>query len=325
MSKPKLASSKTHPMLRHRGFTVPCPPLREFEAAFNALVAQGELSMCCYGHPRVGKTMACAHLRAKLEERGSMVIHWATLVRDDKDRESGDSLYHQLLLGEGLKLTFAPTQALNALISRSLADADRLGTDKVLIAIDEAQNMTVRKWWMLKKLFDDLSEQGFAPFVLLMAQMEILDCLESLRSTQKSVPLVDRFLLRLHKYPGVKVADFANVLGFYDEARWPAAGPTFTEHFVPKLWAAGWRLRDTSPHFVGAFQRLAGELAQDASEFGMKYLTTSVRALMNFGAADVDSLTDLAGAVNHCVRTSGLIESSRLVGRVIPRKNRAVM
>lgn len=303
-----------HPVLRQRGFTIKAPPLREFVSEFSKLLSYGELSMVCFGPPRCGKSTASAFLRNRLEETGQAVVLWAHIERDVRQKKGTDRLWQDLCRGQNDALDPLINRPYYTLVNRTRVLADKLGTPKVLIALDEGQNLTDELYFALKKLVDDLIEYGLSPFVLQMAQPEILSRAERLKH-RLFHDLVDRFLTRMYRFRGLRLDEFDEVLRHYDNACWPEGSSTsYVAHFAPNLWRAGWRMEQQVPAFVAAFTALATELGKDSSDIGMKFVTTAVRGLLNALAQNEAASETIQPLVHDCVRSCGYIEAARQVG-----------
>lgn len=314
-----------HPVLRHRAFVIPSPPLQEFETALKRKIRGGELSLCLYGPPRVGKTSAIQYVLHDLQAKKKTVIRKASFEKQQLPSRVDRADFWRCFLG-GLAANTAswrsPASARTALLNGLMAESDTLRTDTVLIVVDEAQNLVVHHLSMLKLLIDELIDLGRNPFLLLSAQPEILDRPDTLVRNNLH-DLVDRFFTQWHRMRGLRTNEFANFLHAYDELRWPAAkdekssqGPTFTEYFAPQLATNG-GLVTLSPYFEDYFRELNRSIGNKPDlEVETKYLVSAIRVfLLHLRAARrLPVPSAVAAAIKDAVGQCGIIESRRRVG-----------
>ncbi len=289
----------THPVLSPTGVVFKAPPLTEFLQEFSRLVSMGEVSLACVGLPRTGKSTAKRFLKAQFEANGKMAVYSATLQKGGGRR---GSFWRDFLRQQSAGLALMTHLPYDALFNDILATADRLGTDKVLLVIDEAQNLSMQKLAALKKLTDELQDHALAPFTLLFAQSDWTALLEAL-TAHGYFDLVDRFLSRRHRFRGLYLTEIEGFLRAYDQARWPPdSGTTYTQFFAPERWQQGWRLASAAPEFIEAFkaQLLSGE-----KEVRMKFVAMAARAFL----VDQQTQPPTKALVEKAVRDSGIVQS----------------
>lgn len=303
-----------HPLLVPQGFTFKSPPLVEFVEEFSRLVQNGEVSMVCYGAPRFGKSTARRFLQEKLDANGQMVVVSAILDRDVKNRDSRNSLWRDLLRGKDRSANLMSASPYDTLFNKLCVEADMRETSRVLVILDEAQNLTLEKLAGLKKFIDELIEHGLAPFVLLMAQPEIL-----IRPARLKVfhfeDLIDRFFTRMYRFRGLSPDEIVGVLSLFDKTEWPeSSGTSFTAHFLETPWKQGWRLENQAITFKAKFAALNKRLNTGTNEIGMKYLVTAVRILFNTMKGASYQPFELDALIEASVSQSGLAQAYQIVG-----------
>lgn len=308
-------TADTHPVLRQRGFAIEAPPVREFLERFDNCLRVGELSLCAYGVPRVGKTTTLRHLSRVLEENcitvvaGSIERQQRPKVIDKKE------LWDEFLKTELQKAWHSPSASREALLNHLMVSADRLGNKRVVLLCDEAQNLVVQHLAMLKKLTDELIHEGFSPFILIMGQSEILRQIEKLRE-ERLYDLVDRFFTNQHRFRGLSPDEIQAVLAAYDVIEFPlGSGISFTAYFAPELFRAGWRLEVEAEAFAREFSSVYLEYRLGAfKELEMKYLVSAVRWLLT--SLSEQRRIAPSRLIGECVRRCGLIEARRTVGDI---------
>lgn len=306
-----------HPVLSHAGLVFKVPPLVEFMEEFLNLLNRGELSMVCYAPPRFGKSTARRYIQTALSSSKSMVVVTAIIERDVHNKDSRSRLWRDLLRGKDMAANLLSTSPYDTLFNKLVVEADMLQTDSVLVLLDEAQNLSVEKLAALKKLIDELIDHGLSPFVLLIAQPEIMLRSRRLRECNLA-DLVDRFFTQVYRFRGVSLKEFPEVLGMYDSTDWPLkSGESYTAYFLPEAWKQTWKLKNQSSTFESAFMALHKSLGIKSEEVGMKYLVTAVRNfLLAIQADGVPTPTKVAELVQQCVARSGLVQAYQRVGNV---------
>lgn len=303
--------AERHPVLRQNGFILPSPPLVEFVGEFSRLLQDGELSMVYYGRQRFGKSTARRFIVEAIESKHEMVVIWATIARDVKQTMPRDQLWRDMLRGRQLKANWLTTKPYATLIKSLLVQAEELGTDIVIIILDEGQNLSLERLGDLKKLLDDLIDEGLSPFVVLGAQPEILLRPERLLRFNKE-DLVDRFFVNKYRFRGVLPEEFGEVLGYYDNAVW--GGKTYTEHFLPGIWKQGGRLAARATTFQAAFSDLNEKLSTGTQEVGMKYLTAAIRRFFLDVGEGLPTIREQEDVIRQAAETSGLAGAWKVVG-----------
>lgn len=316
-----------HPMLRQRGFIIQSPPLLRFEKTFFELLRRGELGLCAYGVPRVGKTTAGQYIRYRLTTEKLAAYRIAGIERQQGARVDRAEFWHCFIENSLTSLkSVSPAVAKKALISGLMVEADALKTRKVVLAIDEAQYLTFQHLAMLKLLIEDLINLGLSPFLLLFAQPEILK--RPAQLIEKNYhDLVDRFFIHWHQVTGLTLAEFSNVLAAYDTLAWApeegGAAITFTQYFSPRL-AANKGLNSLTPYFVEHFRKVNRDLGggsggEKPEEFETKFLVTAVRIfLLNLQAnPSLLERQQVSDAIKVAIQSSGIFESRRSVGNAL--------
>jgi type II secretory pathway predicted ATPase ExeA len=307
-------SVSIHPVLKQRGFTLKAPPLLEFVGEFSKLMSFGETGMVMYSAQRYGKTTAAKYVRERVAENNTCVVLHSHIGRERNPPSGADHVWMDMYRGDAPTVSQHIRTPMLSLIHKVQALADKQQTPRVLISIDEAQNLTDDVYFGLKKLVDDFIDVGLSPFVLLVAQPEILARASKLKKRLLH-DLVDRFLTRWHRFRGLRLDEFAGVMRHYDKLCWPEDSDTpYSEYFVPDLWRAGWRLEQLAPRFAAEFERLARSIGRDPSDIGMKYVTSSVRGLFNMLQANPALANHIETLVHDCVHSCGFIESAKQVG-----------
>jgi hypothetical protein len=305
---------QVHPLERQGAIFFPTPPVLEFGETLRGLVESGDTSLICFGQSRGGKSsLFNALVRFGAEQKNAVVFHaamsgtgdgatsWPRLARELTDSRAGRSPFHS-------------TSNEEALVKRAESEAHELDVHRVLILIDEAQELSTEQLLGLKKFTQVLINRGLSTFVLQFGQPEILAVPNKLASTDRT-SLVDRFYLRKHRLRGLRRSEFSLVLACFDTTVWPAPdGPSYTAHYLPELSAHGWKMESLSSHFQRAFQSIAKAHFRDPDDIPIKYLVfAATKLLLNAGVTSSPS-ADLGSLIEGYAGDSGIVESFEVVG-----------
>jgi hypothetical protein len=312
-----------HPMVRQRGFVIESPPLLRFEKTVFDLLRRGELGLCAYGAPRVGKTTAGLYIQYRLTAGKVAACRIVGIERQQGARVDRADFWQCFVENSLTSMkTRSPAAARKALISGLAVEADALNTRKVVLAVDEAQYLTVQHFAMLKLLLEDLINLGLSPFLLLLAQPEILNRPSELLKHNYH-DLVDRFFIHWHQMKGLALAEFPDFLASYDTLTWKAeeGGPaeSFTQYFAPRL-APEKGLKGLAPYFEDRFRQVHRELGGGKTEeFETKFIVTAVRIFL-LNVHDNPGLLKpqlVSEAIKAAIESCGIYESRRSVGNAL--------
>lgn len=298
-----------HPLEQPEGYIVKTGPILEVADQVTAALQGLSLGMACTALTRTGKSVAMAYLGNRFIERRSAAWLYCSML-DDSGTTRGPTPNDLLraLRGDedGDDARIVHQQPLRALVGFCRNECDRLGTPTVVFGIDEAQCLSYRQLKMLKHATNILVKAKLRPFVLLMAQPELMH-LRALLLETGHPDLVLRFMSKQHVMRGLKEADIAGFCGALDELVWPEGSrTTYTAHWAPELWRSGWRARAIAEPLWAAFVRLARSISMDVEslQVGGYYVADAVLTVMRHlqshpQDATAESLYDRA-AKNSC-------------------------
>ena len=116
---------------------------------------------------------------------------------------------------------------------------------------------------------------------------------------------------------GLRLNEIPTVLAFYDQTRWPEeGGPTYSGHFLPDLWAQGWRMENQAGPLQDSFRKVAREFHRDENDIAAKYVVFAANSfLLNAQKTLANGGTQRA-LIEDAVRRSGIVESYEFLGDV---------
>lgn len=212
-----------------------------------------------YSPPRYGKTQAMYIVELLLARRKPNVPI-ITIEAFESDVVNENTMWRQTLASLGVQTTGRATTGdlrgkMVSLVQNQFQSIK--GPRVALMLIDEAQNWTVREWRVLKGFMNMLrkSPLNIRLVVVLFAQTAILSRREELkRLSDRSEDLVDRFMRDLREFPPLD--DVGEIMSIFEQFDNPEfddfpdeSGICYSQFFLPKAYAAGWRL-STSSKFV---------------------------------------------------------------------------
>jgi hypothetical protein len=176
--------------------------------------------------------------------------------------------------------------------------ADQRGDDRVVLFIDEAQNLREIEYEWLRDVHDELENHELRLFTFLVGQTQLL-AQKSVLQAQDKDQIVARFMVEELAFKGIACGgECAAVMAAYDHGEYPAAsGWSYTRFYVPQAYSAGLRLGESGALLWAAFEdahinaRLEGPV-----EIPMKYFTSAIEAALLLSAErDAPTLTFDAG------------------------------
>jgi hypothetical protein len=124
------------------------------------------------------------------------------------------------------------------------------GSSRLTLLGDEMQRLSQVEYTWLIDLTNDLQEQGVRVTSVFFGQPELRSIRQVLMHTHRG-DILGRFLARIYPFHGIRSAlELHEIMNAYDEPEhfsFPAgSGWCFTRFFLPRAYAAGWRLASCS-------------------------------------------------------------------------------
>ena len=288
-----------HPIVADRAYFA----TRAVEAMYDQIescIRHRDTGRCFVGVPRSGKTWAIEILSRGLRQVfANLVIISLNAKQHDKSTEKG-------FFGDFLEDVSVPFEDKTTALVRRRRCVQHIKTrcvqsdsSTVLMFVDEGQNWHADEFTWIRDLSNDLLKFDSVTLVLvLLAQSEISLTRSKFRSTNRG-DLVGRYLRDPITLGGVQSQDDLEVvLKCCDDPslhEYPDySGVSYSEFFLPKAYAAGWRLKGESQLLWSC---ICNEVAHGTSHppnFGMAWIMNSIRDFL-IRAAPFDA-DDLAGS-----------------------------
>ena len=289
-SRPR--SIDEHP-LKRRTYRVPTPSIKAVIALVDECLFMFVGGALIHGRPRMGKSCAIDFVITDLHARHPKLSTYK--MRWIKPQVPSETAFFAALL-HAVKHPAQPSASKSALRGRLVHKlrqvADTLGDERVVLFIDEAQNLREIEYEWLRDLHDELENNGIRLFTFLIGQHQLL-AQKSAFQAQDKEQIVARFMIEELAVRGIaSEGECAAVMGAYDRGEFPASsGWTYTRFFVPLAYAAGLRLAESAPRLWRAFDDAHVKAQLDGSpEIPMKYFTAAIEAAL-LTSADHDAAT----------------------------------
>ncbi len=209
-----------------------------------------------YGQQRNGKTRAAQYLASAI---GSVlgysiaVLHWIVPEQLESKQTEREFVQEMIQQSGCMRVSGRDLAILRRRCHTHLVDlAKAAGSKRLIVIIDEAQNLTRSQYGYLIFCFNALEQLGIFPFFLLIGQPELRNAPESWREAS-GMQVLGRFFAREHIYRGVNCADVEAVLQSFDVAAEGESAPPLARIF-PSAYASGFELAKLSPVFVEAME-----------------------------------------------------------------------
>lgn len=214
-----------------------------------------------YGFPRMGKTRAVNYvIRILQEELGPEFPMYHISCRTRKNPTENfffedllNGINHDLAL-VGSKPNLKRKRLLNALIEQ----AEIANSNKVILFLDDAQNLFELEYRWLMDLYNELAIQNIHLIVFLVGQTELMFQRTAYRDSGK-YQLVGRFMSQDYEFKGLQdMDDIEECLAGYDEfSEYPIkSGWSYTRFYFPEAFSTGFRLSQLSTDIWVTIQTL---------------------------------------------------------------------
>ena len=275
-----------HP-LRRRTYRVPTPSIAAFRTLIDECLFLYISGALIHGRPRMGKSYAIEFVRRDLEQRfPKLSIYKMRCTRSQAPSEN--SFFATLLnVAKHPAQSSASKAALRGRLVHKLRQvADQRGDDRVVLFIDEAQNLREIEYEWLRDVHDELENHELRLFTFLVGQTQLL-AQKSVLQAQDKDQIVARFMVEELAFKGIASGgECSAVMAAYDHGEYPAqSGWNYTRFYVPQAYSAGLRLGESGARLWEAFSdahitaRLEGPV-----EIPMKYFTSAIEAALLLSA-----------------------------------------
>ncbi len=237
-----------------------------------------------YGAQRNGKSRACSYLvgmLASLLGYNLAVVHWTIPDQAEAKKNEREFVQEALLQSGCERLTSRDLAILRRRLFTHLYElTEATGSKRLVILVDEAQNLGRLQFSYLIHAFNSLENMGIQPFFLLVGQPELRNRFKDW-SEGKGLQVLGRFFAREYQYRGIALDEISLVLESFDV---PLEGDSFSvfSHVFPGAYEAGWRLEKLTPCFKEALALIMRKHnITSGLRLPMQYFRSSVLSVLN--------------------------------------------
>ena len=269
-----------HP-LTLRKYRIPTPSIAAMRDLIDECLFLYITGATIEGRPRIGKSYAIDFMRMNLATRHPKMSVYR--IRCKKQQAPSESMFFSTLLNA---VNHAAPQgssrsAMRGRLTHKIRQvADTNGDHRIVLFVDEAQNLREIEYEWLRDVHDELEINELRLFVFLVGQPQLV-AQKSAFQAQGKEQIVSRFMVEELHFQGITSPQAcATCLLAYDQGEYPIkSGWCYTRFFLPLAYAAGLRLHDEGAAVWQAFEdahiraNLGGNL-----DIPMKHFTTAVEA-----------------------------------------------
>lgn len=305
----------SHPVTSAFGFVYLSGSLKEMIVEFGKCMQGGQLGLLCYAPTSFGLSTAARFIAEQIMQSAAAVTFTLRVDQSWNSRDQVEDLWRSILQPYARSLQPTIASPYSALLNLVTTRADELGTDRAVLVLDDAHNLSHGQLAALKGLDDDLRHRGLSTFILRFAQPAVLASAALLRQDLRS-DLAVRFFKNRHRLRGLREDEVSGLLRYYDQTIWPTGSEmTFTQAFAPKLWSAGFRLESMEATAVQSIRDSCRRVSSNSNDFGISYLTSALRQFLTEPALRGQPSTEqLAGLMASAIERSGWDIAFKLAG-----------
>lgn len=200
-----------------------------------------------YGYPRIGKTGAVRYLVSVLQEDLGPNYPLYHITCKTRKNPNENSFFEDMLLGVKHDLALVGSKSnvkRNRLVNLLIEKAEQANSNKVILFLDEAQNLFEIEYRWLMDIYNELSLAQVHLIVFLVGQRELLNQRTVYRDTGR-YQLVGRFMSQAYEFKGIlDIEDLEELLLGYDKySEYPIGSScSYTQFYFSDAFNNGFRL-----------------------------------------------------------------------------------
>ncbi|HCY15442.1 MAG: hypothetical protein A2Z93_01540 [Curvibacter sp. GWA2_64_110] len=236
-----------------------------------------------YGQQRNGKTRAAKYLAGALPTLLGYevaVLHWIIPEQQHAKQTEREFVQEMIQQSGSVRVQSRDLAVLRRRCHTHLVDLAReAGSKRLVVIVDEAQNLSKAQFGYLIYCFNALEGLGIYPFFLLIGQPE-LENTPTAWAEAGGMQVTGRFFAREHIYRGVRIDHIENVLIAFDTPPEDNAPSPLALAF-PAAYASGWGLSALAPQYREAMELVMKKHnIPSGLRLPMQYLRASLLGLL---------------------------------------------
>jgi len=301
----------THPLYQPMWLKFTTPEVVALDSQIKQWIHCGITGAQILGDARTGKTTATEILCNSYTSRqnGKRIPgHRFTVPKLDK-RTIGNC-WRRLYVSTGGEETLSYRQSDKYIsqVENYFTDLSHLNDERaVLLFVDECQRLSLEQIDVFADLQNSLRDRRVSLYIFFIGNLSEYSKMLRIVEEKEFDHLRGRFFGQQYYFSGIQTLKQVEAcLAQYDQTRYPEdSGPTFTEFFLPKEFAGGWRLESQAGLIWKAYQRWT-EIT-DRRTWGMKYFIGTINPLLTdyLPKYGVNKLN--LKMIKRCIDVSGLL------------------
>lgn len=230
--------------------TIETPMINDLHATLTQWILCGFTGGLIVGDARLGKTQAIRSLTESIPDRNGDYIHICRVNFGKRDVKTIRSVYHRIArsLGKPTRASMTSDALLSDLILYFADAAIANHNRKVVLIIDEAQELIVDQLCAFVELFNELEELGISLSVFFVANKDRFTPLAEQLLKDENRFIRERFFNYIYVFHGIRSIDeLRSCLSYYDHYIVdPPTGRTVTQYYCPNAITTGFSLVGTA-------------------------------------------------------------------------------
>ncbi len=206
------------------------------------------------GRPLVGKSHFLLYAKRAIPPLlgGAVIQLWSFLGYACGSKEE---VLRSLLLQSGCRAATArsPSVLLDRLINHLVSAAQSIGSRRVVLLIDELQELPPDMYPVLMSIVSGLQTYGLVPCCISMAQPEIQERIQDLHD-QAKLQVIGRFFSQVKRFDALTIDEAIETIRNID-----APDAAFTAKWFPHLRDIGWSLDRLGPPLHASIDELRAQ------------------------------------------------------------------
>ncbi len=303
-----------HPLNNRPLYILTMPVLKTFQEVVVAIKRKrpGQAYMAEF---RKGKSTGWKMIKTKIKEVLPNVA-FGLVPASTLSSNTDAALWREILEAHGLPVTGTAQERRSRFMNYVISSCITAGGRHFVLFIDEGQNWGEAEYTYLRDLETALADlHDYLLTTVIVGDPKLQDLSDAFRATRKD--LWSRFMMAPAQFPGTdSVDDLKFYMAEHDSIKrceYPAgSGVSYTEFFMQKAYAAGWRLEDQAQMAWEAYARAAETVGRKPENIGMQWVSEAVvEFLLAVSARDsanfASEAADWDKAIHDCCYVESLI------------------
>lgn len=301
----------SHPLYQPMWLKFMTPEVVALDSQIKQWIYCGITGSMILGDARTGKTTASEILcNTYVSRQDGKPIPGHRFTVSKLDKRTLGNCWRRLYVSIGGEETLSQrrsdkyiSQVENYFTDLSLLNEERI----VLLFVDECQRLSIEQFDVFADLQNSLRDRRVTLLIYFIGnRAEYSKTLEMIQAEEYD-HLRGRFFGQQYYFCGIHtLLQVEACLSQYDTTRYPENdGPTFTEFFLPKDFANGWRLASQAELIWKAYKKFAG--ASNHSTWGMKYFIGAINPLLTDYLPKYGTHKLNMEMIKRCIDVSGLV------------------